>query len=246
MSDGTLKPIEQVVEGDLVLSKDEVSGKVEAKRVSQSFSKHATLVLALHLSSGETIEATGDHPFYVVGKGWTPARECGIGTSIVTRAGPSVQVESVERHERDETVFNLSVEDDYSFFVGKTGAWTHNARVNCPGQGMNGNAATQKMELDIARDLKGAGWEVTNGAGKTQEAIRDPLFIRKEGQRGRGPATLFPDITATKNGRTMRIQTVDTMARSGKMTRREQKAFDTIRSRRPNDLLLWFPKRGGW
>jgi YD repeat-containing protein len=133
MADGSLRPIEQIREGDQVLSKNEVSGKVEAKRVSHAFAKHATLVLSLHLSSGETIEATGDHPFYVQGKGWTPARECGIGTSIVTRAGPSVQVEAVERHERDETVFNLTIEDDYSFFVGKTGAWTHNAK-NCPGQ----------------------------------------------------------------------------------------------------------------
>jgi hypothetical protein len=38
----------------------------------------------------DTIRTTRDHPFFVNGKGWVAARYLGIGTSIVTRAGPAL------------------------------------------------------------------------------------------------------------------------------------------------------------
>ncbi len=43
----------------------------------------ATLVL--HFNGGQKIETTDEHPFYVESKGFVPAKELGIGTSIVTR-----------------------------------------------------------------------------------------------------------------------------------------------------------------
>ena len=75
---------------DQVLSRDESSGQTEAKKVKQTFKHQADATLVLHFSNGEQIETTKEHPFYVEHKGFTPAGELGIGTSIVTRAGPSV------------------------------------------------------------------------------------------------------------------------------------------------------------
>lgn len=116
-----------------MLSEDEISGKVEAKKVIHAFSKHTTLVVSLHLSNGETLEATGDHPFYVQGKGWTPARECGVGTSIITRAGPSVQVTGLRVVDKPQVVYNLKVDEGHSYFVGNSEAWVHNANYeNAP------------------------------------------------------------------------------------------------------------------
>ena len=75
------------------------------------------------------------------GSGWVEAGSLGIGTSLVTRAGPKLSVQSVTWH-RDtvaqlaaqggvgsQTVYNLTVEDDHTFFVGSTGGgtWVHNA-----------------------------------------------------------------------------------------------------------------------
>ena len=194
MADGSLKPIEQVREGDMVVSKDEVSGKVESKRVAHAFAKHATLVLSLHLANGETVEATGDHPFYVQGRGWTPARECGIGTSIVTRAGPSVAVASVERHERDETVFNLTVEGDYSFFVGSTGLWTHNSALNCPKQTADAvfskipNRGQRYKTVASAAGVDQAGNEIllVAGNGKYLSRVQQAEVLRWGGTYAKG------------------------------------------------------------
>jgi hypothetical protein len=68
------------------------------------------------------------------------AGSLGIGTSIVTRAGPQMAVASVtwEKNKAQElasggglggyTVYNLTVDGDHTFFVGITGGgtWVHN------------------------------------------------------------------------------------------------------------------------
>ena len=41
--------------------------------------------LSLTFEDGETIETTGEHPFYVEGEGFTPAGRLAIGNAIVTR-----------------------------------------------------------------------------------------------------------------------------------------------------------------
>ena len=127
MADGSTKPIEEVKEGDAVLSRDEASGKTEAKKVKRLFERQADATLLLHFSNGETIETTKEHPFYVEHKGFVPAGELGIGTSIVTRAGPSVTLVSATPG-KAQTVYNFEVEEFHTYFVGKDALWVHNKR----------------------------------------------------------------------------------------------------------------------
>ena len=88
----------------------------------------------------ETLTCTPEHPLYVQGQGWVEAGSVGIGTSIVSRAGPALQVTDLswQKNKAEElasgggfggyTVYNLTVEDDHTFFVGNTGGgtWVHN------------------------------------------------------------------------------------------------------------------------
>jgi hypothetical protein len=73
---------------------------------------------------------------YVTGQGWVEAGDLGIGTSIVTRAGPSLTVKNVT-WQRDNTgdtgakpftVYNLTIADDHTYFAGDLdgGLWAHN------------------------------------------------------------------------------------------------------------------------
>jgi hypothetical protein len=54
----------------------------------------------------------------------------GIGTLVVTRAGPSVVVHSLVRHHSAAgvAVYNVEVEGDHTYFVGNAsgGEWVHN------------------------------------------------------------------------------------------------------------------------
>ena len=135
MADGSFKPIEQVKQGDMVASRNEATGETSVKRVTavKVRTAHELVKISLVDTTGkivETIEATPEHPFYVDGKGFTPAGQLAIGNSIATRVGPTLSVKELVREARPEgvTVYNFTVEDDHTYFVGKIngGLWVHN------------------------------------------------------------------------------------------------------------------------
>ena len=97
MADGTTKPIEKVQVGDRVRSRDPLTGKEGAKTVTATIQRQAPAVVTVSLSDGktnqsETLTCTPEHPFFVQGQGWVEAGSLGIGTSIVSRAGPQMAV----------------------------------------------------------------------------------------------------------------------------------------------------------
>ena len=103
------RAIETLQKGDLVWSRDESSGATQLKPIAQTFERYAA-TLALKFSNGETVETTSEHPFYVVGRGFVKAGELGIGSSIVTRAGPSVALKAATAG-KAQTVYNFEVAD---------------------------------------------------------------------------------------------------------------------------------------
>jgi RHS repeat-associated protein len=83
----TSKPIETIKEGDLVVSRDAKTGKTEAKRVTKTFVRTASTTLTLSLADAhgnivETVTSTPEHPFYVQGKGFVPARGADCGSRL--------------------------------------------------------------------------------------------------------------------------------------------------------------------
>ena len=120
------RAIESLKVGDLVWAKDESTGEIALKPIVQTFERVAPSTLVLTFSNGETIETTVEHPFYVQDRGFTPAGLVALGNSIVTRAGPSLQVTRIEKHSSPQRVYNFEVEDYHTYFVGEGALWTHN------------------------------------------------------------------------------------------------------------------------
>lgn len=116
------------------------------------------------------------------------------------------------------------------------GTWRWSNKV--PG-GRLGNANTQLQNSRISAYLVRKGWTIRGGGGSgiPEERIAPPGGGRK--------GEVWVDITAEKNVggtvRTLRIQTVDTLA-SGAPTPRELSASSRIRAYRPGDKLLLVPK----
>jgi len=149
MADGSMRPISQVQVGDQVLSRDPATGKDEAKTVTNTIERHAPSVVDVVLHDAktghdETLTCTPEHPLFVEGQGWVEAGSLGIGSSIVSRAGPAMKVTGLtwQKNKAQEltagssgssfggyTVYNLTVEGDHTFFVGTAngGTWVHNA-----------------------------------------------------------------------------------------------------------------------
>jgi hypothetical protein len=84
----------------------------------------------------DKITTTPVHPFYVIGKGFTPAGQLAVGNSIATRAGPPVVLVRIERIHTNKSVpvYNFTIQDDHTYFVGLAngGEWVHNAKACTP------------------------------------------------------------------------------------------------------------------
>ncbi|VTR96982.1 polymorphic toxin-type HINT domain-containing protein [Tuwongella immobilis] len=80
--------------------------------------------------SGQLIETTAEHPFWVVGRGWTPVCELSKDDSLTTITGETVSVEGVHETDRRQTVYNLRVAEFHTYFVGCDdwgfSVWAHN------------------------------------------------------------------------------------------------------------------------
>ncbi len=157
MADGTTKPVEEVKSGDWVLSRDPATGKVSASPVGPCTERQAGSVEAVTLTDGatgqsQTLVCSPEHPFYVDGKGFVSAASLGVGTSIVTRAGPSLTVTGVEeRHDAPGgyAVYNFTVPGDHTYFVGTLdgGAWVHNP-AECDVPEVPGPGPTEAFNRD--------------------------------------------------------------------------------------------------
>jgi RHS repeat-associated protein len=127
-SENGLKPISEIQVGDKVLSYDErtdttlyqsVMGLIQGEQRYQ--------LIKLTLDSGESIEATAEHPFYIKGKGWNPASSLKVGEALQLHNGTTVVIKEIETSVRIEKVYNLTIANTHNYFVGKDGVLVHNA-----------------------------------------------------------------------------------------------------------------------
>jgi len=83
-------------------------------------------MVKLTLASGESIEATAEHPFYLKGKGWNPASSLKVGQALQLHNGTTVVINEIDTSSRVEKVYNLTVANTHNYFVGVDGVLVHN------------------------------------------------------------------------------------------------------------------------
>jgi len=105
-----------------------------------------------------------------------------------------------------------------------------------PSGGRLGSAPTRAQLAEIAQALQDDGWTITGGGGLAPEEYLPPAGGGRKGGN-------YVDLTATKNGETLRINTIDTISDGITPTAREAAAAALIRSKiGPNDQLILIPK----
>ena len=98
--------------------------------------------------------------------------------------------------------------------------------------GRLGSAATRAQNSAIADSLESRGFKITGGGGRLPE---EHLAGPGGGTRG----GTFVDVTAVRNGRTVRVQTTDTRADGVTPTSREAAAAARIRAQQnPRDHIV--------
>jgi len=121
--------------GDQVWSYNEETGEQEWNEVTHLIQgKQEYNLVFLTLENGETIEVTGEHPFYVVEKNWVEADALSKGNVLVLKDG-NIEISSVEREQRTVIVYNLTVANAHTYYVSSDGVLVHNIRKppNPPG-----------------------------------------------------------------------------------------------------------------
>jgi hypothetical protein len=127
-----LVPIETIKVGDLVLSKNEVTGEIAPKPVRDLIRPAPKPLYQLKLrdASGEveTFHATDDHPWKVEGKGWVETVNLRSEDRIDTASGADMVLLSVKLTKRVEHTYNLTIADWQTFLVGDDQVVVHNCK----------------------------------------------------------------------------------------------------------------------
>jgi RHS repeat-associated protein len=119
-TDQGLKPIEEIKLGEKVLSRNERSGQTSYEPVLELMQHEGTFQLVkVTLDSGESLEATAGHPFYVPGKGWNVAANLKVGDVLQLHNGITLVIKTVETSTREGRVYNFAVAQNANYFVGE-------------------------------------------------------------------------------------------------------------------------------
>ncbi len=101
-------------------------------------------------------------------------------------------------------------------------------------KGRLGSQATRQHIDDVASAMEGRGWTITHGGGPSRNLKEEFLPGPGGGRKG----SSYPDISATKDGKTLRVNTIDTRADGVTPTTREATNAARIRSQTSEHLLL--------
>ena len=122
-----LKPIEEIKIGNYVLSRNEETGEDSYKKVTDTLVRSTQEICTIELETGK-IKSTTGHLFMVKDKWWKAAVELVAGDILLTSDGKEQVVKSIKVEEKGYpvTTYNLSVEDNHTFFVDTEKVLTHN------------------------------------------------------------------------------------------------------------------------
>ena len=122
-----LKPIEEIVIGDYVLSRNQETGETSYKKVTDTLVRSTQEICTIELETGN-IKLTTGHLFMVKNKWWKAAVKLVTGDILVTSYGEDQIVKSIKVEEKGYpvTTYNLTVEDNHTFFVSSEKVLTHN------------------------------------------------------------------------------------------------------------------------
>ena len=138
--------IENIAVGDRVLSYDYVTGEQTYQTVTATSIRQTNELITLSVG-GEQIVTTPRHPFYVVNDdtyhGYTAAEYLSAGDCILTADGDYAVIESVEKQllAAPINVYNFTVENNHSYYVGEAELLVHNISCN---DLHNGRSSTYK------------------------------------------------------------------------------------------------------
>ncbi|MDR0237798.1 polymorphic toxin type 47 domain-containing protein [Acinetobacter sp.] len=209
-----LQPIESIEVGTLVPTKNLETGLIELKPVSKTYLTEGKEIYRLTTEDKnknlEVVEVTDNHPYWVIGSGWVDSAQLLPEMNLTNKENETVKVISVVPLGQTQNTYNLEVEDNHNYFVGKQNILVHNCNCNLVGKNWSFNPAK-----DV--DWRGSGKSYLDGLeeaftrtgvprnefkitkwGKTAEGKSIP--VQWDGPNGASVNLDIPQFNNMKNG----------------------------------------------
>jgi len=132
MADGLTKRIDAIAIGDQILTRDEQTGLMAVGAVERVFRHHVAETLLLQIDEGEVVETTAEHRFAAEKRGFVGAGQLLPGDRLSTHNARTARIVSMVTRTADVTVYNISVDQFHTFFIGCAGLWVHNVKKADP------------------------------------------------------------------------------------------------------------------
>ncbi|WP_459992607.1 polymorphic toxin-type HINT domain-containing protein [Methylosoma difficile] len=120
-----------------VLSRCETTGEVAYRKITRVFEYESQEVYELTYSREDEafgpghLVVTGNHPFWVVNKGWVRVEDLEVGDPFLTSDGTHSHLITLKKERFKVPVYNIEVEGFHTYFVGGlTGLWVHNTHCS--------------------------------------------------------------------------------------------------------------------
>jgi hypothetical protein len=157
-----LKNIEDLNEGDFVLTYNETTKQQEYKPILIKHERFTQQMLSMELPTGEFIQVTPEHRFFCNDE-WIQAGNLKAGDLLHLKGGDYTTIIGIEILPHYEKVYNFDIEDNENYYVTEDGILVHN------GYSFN----TDGTLKTINQSLDGSVHPVTGVPFRTSEIIVD-------------------------------------------------------------------------
>ena len=161
------KRIADIEVGEKVLARNEATneqGYFTVTATHQTYRDHTLAVVLRIEDREEIIETTSDHPFYDVREGFVEASQLVAGDWVALADGGYATVLRLETRVVGQFVYNLTVDQAHTYFVGDAQVWVHNCPPNVVYRGL---AKGENPAAGLSARAPGAGNSpISHVAGK--------------------------------------------------------------------------------
>ncbi len=180
-----LQNIEDLHEGDLVLTYNETTKEQEYKPILVRHERYTQQMLSLELPTGEFVRVTPEHRFFCNDE-WIEAGSLKAGDLLHLKGGDYTTIIGIEILPHYEKVYNFDIEDNENYYVTEDGILVHNgyfddltARNNVA----RGDAGAYQSRTvgDTEYQLSGGGANVwADGIDETTNMAQDAKYVGNE------------------------------------------------------------------
>ena len=134
LSNGDTINIEEVIEGDVIMSYNLTNKKIEESIVSETKNYILSDLIIVELENGLKLNSTSDHPYFVINKGWSVYTEKNVvleHLGVLKRLNANdeilyykdgnfkqLKIKKITKSKKQKRVFSIKTKNNKNYFVG--------------------------------------------------------------------------------------------------------------------------------